>query len=62
VSDSEVLGGRPHIRGTQITVEAVLERVGRGSTIDQIAADTPGLALEAVKAALRYASTHVLPS
>jgi uncharacterized protein (DUF433 family) len=62
VSDPRVLGGRPHIRGTQITVESVLERVGSGSTIDQIAADTPDLTLEAVKAALRYASTHVRPA
>jgi uncharacterized protein (DUF433 family) len=59
VSDPRVLGGRPHIRGTQISVEYVLERVGGGATIDQIAADTSGLSVDAVKAALRYASTHV---
>jgi uncharacterized protein (DUF433 family) len=62
VTDPRVLEGRPHIRGTEISVEDVLERVGAGATIDQIAAETPALTLEGVKAALLYASTHVRPA
>lgn len=61
VIDPRVLEGRPHIRGTKISVEYVLKRVGDGASIDQIVADTPELNLEAVKAALLYASTHVRP-
>jgi uncharacterized protein (DUF433 family) len=58
-TDPKVLAGRPHIRGTQLSVQSVLARLGDGASIDQIAADTQALTLPAVQAALLYASTHV---
>ena len=36
VSDPAVLGGRPHIRGSTVTVARVLELIGGGKTVDDM--------------------------
>ena len=35
-SDSAILGGKPIIKGTRISVEIILERFGYGWTIDPV--------------------------
>jgi hypothetical protein len=36
VSDPDVMMGKPTIRGTRITVELILEKLGQGMTIDEM--------------------------
>ena len=60
VSDPEIKGGTPVVRGTRMTVYAVLGRVDGGETLDNVAEDNPDLAREALEAAVVYARTHPL--
>ena len=60
VSDPEIKGGTPVIRGTRMTVHSVLGRVEGGETLDDAAEDNPDLAREALEAAVVYARTHPL--
>ena len=60
VSDLAIKGGTPVIRGTRMTVYAVLGRVDGGETLDDVAEDNPDLAREALEAAVVYARTHPL--
>jgi uncharacterized protein (DUF433 family) len=56
--DPGVRGGRPAIKGTRITVHAVLEYLAGGTTEDQILADFPDLALEDIRACLAFAAAR----
>ena len=55
VSDPTVMLGKPCIRGTRITVELVLEKLGAGESIEQILAAHPRLTREGIMAAANYA-------
>ena len=52
----EVLGGKPCIRGTRISVEAVLELIASGGSIDAIVKAYPHLTKESVQEAILYAA------
>ena len=56
VSDPKVMMGKPVIRGTRITVEGIVERLGAGETIEAIVAVHPRLTREAVLAAVSFAA------
>lgn len=56
VNNPEVLGGKPCIRGTRISVEFLLELVADGASPKDILAAYPQLSEEALKAAFRYAA------
>ncbi|HEV8359087.1 MAG TPA: DUF433 domain-containing protein [Candidatus Thermoplasmatota archaeon] len=51
-----ILGGKPIIRGTRISVQLILDQVAAGMTFDEILAEYPSLTREDVEAAIRYAS------
>jgi uncharacterized protein (DUF433 family) len=55
-SDANVLGGKPRIKGTRISVEFILELVASGATRDEIVRAYPHLTVEDVEEALRYAA------
>jgi uncharacterized protein (DUF433 family) len=57
VSDPDILLGKPVIKGTRITVELILEKLAAGETDQQILEAHPQLSLEAIHAALAFAST-----
>ena len=59
-SDAGILGGTPVIRGTRLTVYAILGRLQDGDTVDDLEADYPELPREAFAAAALYARTHPL--
>ncbi|HNE29810.1 MAG: DUF433 domain-containing protein [Saprospiraceae bacterium] len=61
VSDPDILGGKPCIAGTRISVELVLEWLGTGGTPESIAGKHPLLTPEMVREALLYASTTSIP-
>jgi len=54
----EIMGGTPILRGTRISVYAVLGRLNDGDNIEDILADNPHLSREAVETAALYARTH----
>lgn len=56
VSDPNVMMGKPVIRGTRITVESIVERIGAGETVEAIVAAHPRLSREAVLAAVSFAA------
>ncbi len=53
-ADPKVLGGKPIIRGTRISVELVLELLHAGWTHDQILASYPHLVEDDLAAVLAY--------
>jgi uncharacterized protein (DUF433 family) len=59
VSTPGLLGGKPCIRGTRISVEMVLEWMASGATRDEIVQAYPQLTIEDVDQALRYAANAV---
>ncbi len=56
VSNPEILGGKPCIAGTRISVEIILEWIASGANIDAIVYKYPHLEKDAVKQAIIYAS------
>ncbi len=60
VSDPEILGGTPVIRGTRMTVYSVLGRLQDGDSIDDLTADNPDIPREAFEAAAIFARAHPL--
>jgi uncharacterized protein (DUF433 family) len=56
VSDPAVLGGKPCIKGTRISVEFILELLASGASRDEIVQAYPHLMAEDVEEALRYAA------
>jgi uncharacterized protein (DUF433 family) len=58
-SDSAILGGKPTIRGTRISVEMVLEWIASGATRDDILQRHPHLTSEDIEQALGYAAATV---
>lgn len=59
VIDSEVLSGKPVIKGTRIPVYLIIELLGNGGTEKEVLRQYPTLKKEDVKAALLYASKCV---
>jgi uncharacterized protein (DUF433 family) len=56
VSDPKVMMGKPVVRGTRITVESIVERVGAGESIEAIVEAHPRLTREGVLAAISFAA------
>lgn len=56
ISDAEILGGKPCIKGTRISVELIMDWLGTGGTSESIAAKHPLLTKELVQEAIRYAA------
>jgi uncharacterized protein (DUF433 family) len=56
VSNPAVLGGKPCIKGTRISVEFILQLFASGATRDDIIRAYPHLAAADIEDALRYAA------
>ena len=54
--DSQVLVGKPVIKGTRIAVEFVVDLLARGWTVEQILHEYDHLAMEDIRACPAYAS------
>lgn len=59
MSDHNVLLGKPIIKGTRLTVELILRKLGEGATYSDLADMYPGLSTEAILAVLQYAADLV---
>lgn len=56
VTDPDICGGKPTIRGTRIMVRNILGMMAGGYTVEKIIAAYPELTQEMVLAALEYAA------
>lgn len=56
VADPSVMGGKPVIRGTRISVESILEKVAAGESVDQIVSEHPYISVEQIRAALELST------
>jgi uncharacterized protein (DUF433 family) len=59
VSDPEIMMGKPTIKGTRITVELILEKLGQGMTVAELLEAYPHLTAEDVLAALSFAADYL---
>jgi uncharacterized protein (DUF433 family) len=58
-SEPAILGGKPIVRGTRISVEIILEWIASGATRDEIVRKHPHLTAGDVEQALAYAASAV---
>jgi uncharacterized protein (DUF433 family) len=58
-SDPAILGGKPIVRGTRISVAMILEWVASGASRDDIIRKHPQLTVDDVEQALAYAAASV---
>ena len=54
-----VMGGKPCIKGTRITVETLIDHLSSGETVDELLQGYPGISENDVRAALAYAADHL---
>jgi uncharacterized protein (DUF433 family) len=54
-----VMGGKPCLKGTRITVETLIDHLSSGETIDDLLQGYPGITEDDVRAALAYAADHL---
>ena len=57
--NSEIMGGKPVVRGTRIPVEVVLRKLGAGMTVDAILADHPRLTRDDILASQAFAADYL---
>lgn len=55
IQDPKILGGKPIIAGTRMSVESILELLGSNMTVDEILNEYPFLKKNQVQAAIDYA-------
>ncbi len=58
-ADPAIMVGKPIIKGTRITVELIVEKLGYGETVDEILVDYPHLNREQIYACLLFAAHTV---
>lgn len=59
ISDPKILGGKPVIAGTRISVELILDRVASGMSTKEITKDYPHLTVKQIQSAISYAKNLV---
>ncbi len=55
-ANPKILGGKPIIEGTRISVELIIKLLASGMSEDEILEDYPHITLEAIRACLNYAA------
>jgi uncharacterized protein (DUF433 family) len=58
-SNSEILLGKPVIKGTRITVALILKKLSEGATAEDLIKAYPHLTITSISAVLAYASDVV---
>ena len=54
-----IMGGKPCIKGTRITVETLVDHLASGETVAELLEGYPDITEEDVRAALAYAADHL---
>lgn len=55
-SRSDLMLGKPVVKGTRITIEFILKKLSEGATVQQLMTGYPSLSQESILAAISYAS------
>jgi uncharacterized protein (DUF433 family) len=58
-SDHRVMLGKPVIKGTRLTVELILRKLGEGVTHSDLMRMYPDLSAESIQAVLQYAAEEI---
>jgi uncharacterized protein (DUF433 family) len=58
-TDPDILGGKPCIAGTRISVQLILEQLALGDTIQELLDQYPHITEEQIYAALAFASARI---
>ena len=56
IRDPRIMGGKPVVKGTRVTVEAILRRLASGLSVEDLLKEYPQLTEKDVRAALEYAA------
>jgi uncharacterized protein (DUF433 family) len=56
VSDPDIMMGKPAVRGTRITVELILRKLGHGQTAEELIDDYPAITRDDILAAQAFAA------
>jgi uncharacterized protein (DUF433 family) len=56
IVDERIMVGKPIIKGTRVTVEAIIRRLAEGYTTKKLIKEYPDLKKEDIKAAIAYAA------
>ncbi len=59
VVDPKIMTGKPTIKGTRITVELILRKLGAGMSCEEIVEDHPHLTPEDIRAAQAFAADYL---
>jgi uncharacterized protein (DUF433 family) len=59
VSNPKILYGKPHIKGTRIGVDLVLEKLSLGESIEQLLNSYPHINTTSILACLSFAAAHI---
>ena len=59
VSDPTIMMGKPTVRGTRITVELLLRKMGHGVSVERLLEDYPHVTKEDILAAQSYAADYM---
>jgi uncharacterized protein (DUF433 family) len=59
VTDPRVMTGKPTIKGTRITVELILRKLGGGMTSEEIRENHPRLTPDNIRAAQAFAADYL---
>lgn len=59
VSDPAIMAGAPTVRGTRVTVSAILGQLGAGLTADELLEHFPSLTREDIAGALAFAAASL---
>jgi len=54
--DSDIMLGKPVIKGTRLTVELIIEKIAYGCTFDDLTEDYPFITEEDIRSALLFAA------
>ncbi len=59
VRNPDILGGKPTIEGTRLSVELIIDFMAAGSTREDLLSNYPNLTNEMITACLIYAREHL---
>ncbi|MEP7145644.1 MAG: DUF433 domain-containing protein [bacterium] len=59
ISDINILGGKPVIKGTRISVEMILEWISSGASMEDMVKAYPHLSIESLKEGVKYATEYL---
>jgi uncharacterized protein (DUF433 family) len=59
VSDPDIMMGKPSVRGTRITVELILRKLGNGQTVEDLIDDYPTITRDDILAAQAFAADYL---